>query len=109
MPLFFISVSWLSLQLSLLRMSERSARRNSRVGSARGLGTPNFESEGPMPRTITFLGAFPVIINSAMPTLSPVCANRRVERFTASVAGVGVGVGVAVGVAVGVGDGGGVG
>jgi hypothetical protein len=60
-----------------------------------------------MPRRSTFLGAVPVIMNPAMPALSPVRTPSRVDRLSALVGG--VGLGVAVGVCVGVGVGLGVG
>jgi hypothetical protein len=54
---------------------------------------------------VTGLEAFPVIMNPAIMTLSPVSTRSRVEMLSAwaeLTAGVGVGVAVAVGVAVGV-------
>src|SRR5205823_5123494 len=77
------------------------APRSSRVGLARTSVMPKAVSDGPIPRTATFLGAFPVIINPAISTLSPVSTRSRVEMFSAN-AGEGVGVGVSVGVGAGV-------
>ena len=59
-------------------------------------------SDGPSPRTTTFLAALPVMIKPPITTLSPVSTRARVDMFRAL-------VGVAVGVAVGVGVGGWVG
>ena len=38
--------------------------------------------DGPMPRIITFFGAFPVMMKPPIETSSPVCTFRRVERFS---------------------------
>src|SRR5438105_1785757 len=81
---------------------------SSRTGSASGLGTPKPASEGPRPRTVTCLGALPVMIKPPISTSLPVSTRIRVEILRAwAEAGVGVGVvvGVAVGVSVGVGVG----
>src|SRR3954463_8623629 len=96
----------LSFQLSFCRMSAPFAPRNSITGSCRTwlAGTFAAANDGPIPRMITGLEAFPVMINPAIITLSPVSTRNRVEMFNACAAGVtvGVGVGDAVGVADGV-------
>ena len=70
--------------------------------------TPANGSDGPMARTIIFLGCVPVIMNPPIRTLSAVSTRKRVEMFP-NVLGGGLGVGVALGVGVGVGLAGGVG
>src|SRR4051812_38940645 len=83
------------------------------IGSANGTETPKALREGPMPRTVTRLAAFPVMMKPAIKTLSPVPTLPRVEMLPSRAAGVavgvavgeGVGVAVAAGVAVAVGEG----
>src|ERR1700719_2876579 len=95
---------WLSFQLSVLKIKEPFAWRSSRTGSSNTPLRLNLVSDGPSPRTTTFLEVLPVMIKPAMATRSPVSTRARVDRFRALV-GVGVAVGVAVAVAVGVGVG----
>src|SRR4051812_12857063 len=64
---------------------------------------PKRVSEGPMARTITCLGALPVMMKPPIPTWSPVRTCNRVERLTGCEGGVAVAVAVAAAVAVGVG------
>src|SRR6476659_5861007 len=101
----------LSFQLSFCRMSAPFGPCNSITGSCRtwSAGTLAATNDGPMPRMITGLEAFPVMMNPAIITRSPVSTRKRVEIFKACAAGVGLGdagavaVGVAVAVAVAVG------
>src|SRR4051794_6139917 len=95
-----IWVRWLSFQLSF-KTEKLFGPRSSRTGSRRRSVTPNWESDGPIPRSTTAFDACPVMINPPIITLSPVSVRRRVERFNAW-------AGVAVGVAVGGAGGGGV-
>lgn len=74
------------------------------VGSANASGTPEAVSEGPIPRTITFRGAVPVMMNPPIIALSPGSTRPRVEILSPA-GGVVDGVGVGVGVGMGVGDG----
>src|ERR1043166_4410165 len=111
MPLAMIRASCVgsSLQLSLRIVLNAPGPCNSMTGSASGLGAPG-PREGPMARRSTFFGAVPAMMNSPMPTFSPVWTFIRVERFSACATGVGVGDGVGGGVGVdGVGEDGGVG
>src|SRR5450432_1802258 len=112
-PVASISACWLvpsenlTFQLSLMMVVKPLGPCSASVGSASELATP---MEGPIARTITSLGALPVMMNPPMPALSvPASTRSRVERLRACAAGFGVGVGVGVGVAVGVGVGVGVG
>src|ERR1700731_3191896 len=96
---------WLSFQLSVLKIKEPFAWRSSRTGSSNTPLRLNLVSDGPSPRTTTFLEALPVMIKPPITTLSPVSTRARVDMFRASVGGgvaVGVAVGVPVAVAVGV-------
>ena len=76
---------------------------NSSTGSDSAPGTPTLVNEGPMARTITLFGAFPVTIKPPIRALSPVKTRSRVEMLSRLVDGIGVAVAVAVGVGVCVG------
>ena len=54
-------------------------------GSARAPATPKAASDGPMPRTITFLGPSPVTMNPPIGTPSPVRTCSRVEILSSLV------------------------
>jgi hypothetical protein len=75
-----------SLQLSFSAI-EVWPWNSSSVGSCNAPGTPEFVSVGPIARTITFLGAFPVMMNPPMATLSPVSTRARLEMLTSEAAG----------------------
>src|SRR5262245_684138 len=103
----------LSCQSSFVLRSAPLLLCSSRVGSDNASGIPNCPSDGPIPRTATFLGSVPVRIKPPITTLLSVSTSTRVEIFKARAGGeavalavaVGVGLDVAVAVAVGVGVG----
>ena len=100
-PVASISVSCVSLQLSFVIVTESARAMQLQRGIRRSApGTPKFVNEGPMARTITLFGAFPVTIKPPMRALSPVNTRNRVEMLSSLVVdgGVGVGVGVIIGV-----------
>src|SRR4029453_15003623 len=72
-------ICWVSFQLSLLAISEPPGSCNSSTGSVRTGLTP--VRDGPMPRIITFFGAFPVMMKPPIETFSPACTFRREEKF----------------------------
>src|ERR1700730_7165035 len=82
---------------------------SSSTGSASAPGTPKAVKEGPIPRTITCLGALPVTMKPPMATLASVRTRMRVERLRGCAAGSPFGLGLGLGVGCGVGVGGGVG
>src|SRR5437899_9118859 len=99
-PVAAISVCWSVFQLSLVTTVLPAC--NSRTGSANrpGKGAPLLVRDGPIARTITFLGSVPVMMNPPIRTLSLVRTRARVEIFcncAGAVGGVGVGVGAVQG------------
>src|SRR5436190_8317961 len=76
------------IQSSLVEIVFPALSNKVRVGLASGVGTPLAESDGPMPRSRTFLAMSPVTMNPAIATLSPVSTKTRVARLTAFPGGV---------------------
>ena len=58
-PLVWISACWLSFQLSLDIINVPLTSRNSRIGSANTVGTPNCVKVGPSARTMILTMPFP--------------------------------------------------
>jgi hypothetical protein len=75
----------LSFQLSFAVIREPLDPRNSSTGSLRTLfaGMPALASDGPIPRKITGLDAFPLMMNPPIITRSPVSTRKRVEILRA--------------------------
>src|SRR6478672_5854003 len=79
-------------------MTAPSLLWSSTTGSANAPVTPNFASDGPSARTMTFFDAEPVIMKPPMARLSPVSTRTRVETLRKPA---GEGVAVAEGVGLG--------
>src|ERR1043166_8990732 len=103
-PVCWISISWVSRQLSLITVGKKNPGPcNSRTGSGSTLGEPNSDRGGPMARRSTVLGGRPVMMKPPIPTRSFTSTRSRVERLMALVVGVALGVGVGLGAIVGLG------
>src|SRR4051812_45922510 len=103
-PLAAIDASCESLQLLFVIVPKAPGPWSSRIGSASSsdAGNPELVNDGPMPRIMTRLATFPVMMKPPIAALSPVSVRMRVDKLTARVVGVGVAVAVAVAAAVAV-------
>src|SRR3954449_12552345 len=78
-------------------MSEPSAARSSRTGSARAPGKL-FSNDGPMARITTFFASLPVMMNPPIIALSPDSTRPRVAMLSGWDGGMALGAAVAVAV-----------